>query len=276
MAFKTNLDVRDLTPSMEYKLPSAGIPYLAKYPDFPETVVIKPFSMATEAYLMGNATAVDKMQYITSAVAKFPNGFDLNDLLVSDEYLILAIARALTYGEKYSFRCQCPSCGYSSIEDVIVPDNLPVKVWSRDTPPKCEILLPVSKDMIEVKWLTIKDDREISKFIKQTESIGASGNVNNGWVRRTAYHLKSVNGGEPDNMMDAEAYMKRLPGPDVVAFNDLIEQNGCGIKYDWWIKCDKCSFLYDRSVPITSDFFRRNQVGRSDSNAEANQPASGS
>ena len=224
---------------------------------------------------MGNATASDKMQYITSMVANFPIGFNTDDLLVNDEYLILAIARALTYGEKYSFRCQCPSCGYSSVEEIVIPDSLPVRVWDRESHPSCDIILPVSKDTIELKWLTIKDDREIAKFVKRVESTNSANPVNVGWIRRMAYHVKSINGGEPDQISDVEEYLKRLPGPDMVNFVDAIEEKGCGIKYEWWLSCDKCSFLYDRSVPITSDFFRRNQVGRAVPNPKTDQPAQG-
>ena len=35
-----------------------------------------------------------------------------SDLLIADEFAILAIARAQTYGETYQFRSQCPNCAH--------------------------------------------------------------------------------------------------------------------------------------------------------------------
>lgn len=274
MAIKSNAAKARLLPvEMEYKLPSAGIPYLTKHPDFPEIIKIRPYNIETEAYLLGNSTTIDKMQFILSKVASWPAGFDLNELLVSDQFTVLAIARAQTYGEDYMFRTQCPQCGAQDLETIKVPEQLPVRVWDRADPPVLDVLLPRVKDKITLKFYTIANDRETTKFIRDLKQVGGSGDANLGYIRRLAYHIKEVNGGAPDSIAEAEQYLLQLDGSDLVVFRDAIDKLSCGIQYEWFITCNKCGFLYERDMPIASDFFRRNQTGGRPNTAAATKAA---
>lgn len=263
MPIKTNYANIEKVPiiRMEYRLPSAGLPYLEKFPDFPESIGIRSYSIETEGYLMGNSTMADKMRFITAKVADLPDRFDINELLLADEFTILAIARAQTYGETYQFRAQCPNCAHQELIDVKVPENLPVKVWKRSEPPKLEVRMPHSKDLVEVRLLTIRDDMEASRYVAEMKALsqGVSEDAL-GYMRRVAHQIKSVNGGTPDNIAEADQYVQRLQGPDMSELSAFIDEMACGIKYDWTICCDKCAFVYERFIPIAGDFFRRNRA----------------
>ena len=262
---RTNLDNNVPAVEMEYKLPSAGLPYLRQCPQFPETVKIRPYTLETEGYLMGNGTMHDKMAFVTGKVAALP-GIDAGDLYLADQFMILAIARALTYGETYSFRSQCPSCGYVETANIRVPEALPVKVWSRTAPPKLEVRLPCG-DTVGLKFMTVAEDGAVNKYVREMLSRSAGAGASEapiGYMRRMAYHLASVNGDVPRTIAEADQYVVRLVGSDMIAYQDAIDEQGCGIQYDWWITCDKCQFVYERSIPIVGDFFRRNRGRRTD------------
>ncbi len=265
--------------AMEYRLPSAGLPYLKKFPEFPETVVISPYTMETEGYLLGVTSTHDKMTFVTGKVTKLPSGFNVNELLIADEFFILAVARALTYGEMYSFRCQCPNCGHLESPQMRVPDELPVKVWDRQSPPVLERRLPCG-DLVGFKFMTVREDDQANRYVR--ELVNKSGDTANvaegpiGYMRRMAYHVETVNGDPPANIAEADQWVMKLKGPDMVAFTEAINQLGCGIRYDWIIECDKCQYIYERTIPLVGDFFRGNQIRRSltpsKSRDEAQQP----
>jgi hypothetical protein len=264
MPLRTNID-KVPAVEMEYKLPSAGLPYLAEHPDFPASIKISPYSMRTEAHLVGNATMSDKMAFITSKVAALPKDFPMDSLLVADEFAILAIARALTYGEDYVFRTQCPNCDVIGTETIKVPDGLPVRVWDRTKPPSLSVKLPVCGDMVSLQMLTIGNDKATHNYARSMAAQSdAFDPVSIGWTRRMAYHIAAVNGGAPSDIAEAEQWMLKLKGADEVAFVESITEHQCGIKFDWWITCDRCQFTYERNIPIASDFFRRNRPRRSD------------
>jgi hypothetical protein len=261
---KSNISTVPALP-MEVWLPSVGLPYLKLHPDFPETVTVEPFSLETEGYLMGNSTSHDKRKFITGRVAKLPPGFNVGELVVADQFLILAVARALTYGETYTFRCQCPNCDVTETINIKVPEQLPVKVWSRLNPPAMEVTLPNGGDKVGLKLITVNEDGAVNKFIRDLRSAGgAVSEASVAYVRRMAHHLASVNFTDIVNIDEAEQYMRMLVGPNMVAFSEAVEDQSCGIDYTWWISCDKCGFAYDRSIPIVGDFFRGNRSRRPD------------
>lgn len=274
MAIKSNLDQIPVR-KMEFKLPSAGIPYLSKCPDFPETIEIRPFSLETEAILVSNKTGNEKMARITERVVTLPQPLTVNDLLVADQFVILAIARALTYGETYKFHVTCPACRHREEVNVQIPEQLPVKVWERtkvvgegdkaSSSPflyPIEITLPTCKDRVGVQFLTVGADGSMDRFEKQLHAASRGSNqdaAQAAYLRRLAHSVVSVNGGAPEHVEEAVEYVKRLQGPDMAAFKKAVDDNACGIDYDWPISCDACQHIYSASFPIASDFFRGNR-----------------
>lgn len=254
---RTNLDQVPVK-SMEFILPSGGLPYVGKTEVPFQTAVVKPYTFDTESILIGNLTGHEKMRQITSKVVDLPPGLTVDDLLISDQFVILAIARALTYGESYKFKAICPKCAYNESITVAIPDQLPVKKWLPETVLPFETVLPVSKDRVAIKYLTVREDglidafeRKASKESKDFDDSGAS------YTRRMAHHLVSVNTDKPQSIDEAEKYIRRLFGEDMAAYKELIQDNTCGILYEWKVCCDKCKHDYGVTFPIASDFFRR-------------------
>lgn len=270
MALKSNLAQRVPPTLEEFKLPSAGIPYLAKYPKFPETVKIAPYSAMTEAVLTTSLSATDKMAEITRRVAtNIPQGFDINSLLVTDQFFIIAVARALTYGEVYKFPAPCPACDYNYIAQVKVPAEIPTVIWDRAKPPHPEVTLPVIKDLVSLKFLTVGEDNEINRFqrdlvAKKSSDVAAEEQA---YIRRLASHIDAVGGGRPDNIGEADDFIRNLSGADIVELQNAIRTQASGIKFEWTVSCDRCGHLYEKSIPIAADFFRRNRVGHEDAKA---------
>lgn len=270
MAIKTNLDSGSLpAQQVEFKLPSGGVPYRDEYKDFPSTAVIEPYSFETEEILRSSISAKKKVVDILAAVVKnFPDGFDFGKMLSGDHAVIMAIARSLTYGEKYSFSVECPACEHVEKHTIKVPDELPVKTWNfagpGDFAKHSTLTLPRCKDRIKVRWPTIGDSSEETE---KQDTVGSAALVKSAdkWRGRDlilsyAERIESVNNSAPDSIAEAAGYVFRLKGVDKIALEDFFVDNGCGIDPNWSIICDKCKTKYTRSVPIAADFFRRNRV----------------
>ena len=258
MAIKSNSE-KVPAAKLELKLPSAGITYGI---DFPDTVTVKPFSLRTEATLAGNMTALEKMNAITMAVASFGDAkFNAAELLMADQYFILAVARALTYGENYEFTTKCPACDKLERVSLKVPDNLPIRVWDKAKPPVLKVKLPHTKDLVEFRYATVTDEQQVEAYSKSLRTAGGEGPAVDDmvYIRSKSKQLVSVNGGKPEDISEADGYVSSISGADMAALQDAISENQPGIQYLWRVMCDKCGHKYDHFVPIAQDFFRRNR-----------------
>lgn len=267
MAIKTNLNGNALSASTrEYRLPSGGVTYRDKFPTFPDTIIITPYSYRTEGVLSTNLTYFKKLAIISGMVVQnFPEGFDPANLLNADVVTILAIARGLTYGEVYKFSSLCDNCGHKEPHTVKVPDDLQVKTWSHKTMAalvkESTILLPHCKDKVAIGFLTLKDEDEIisgaAAVRKQvTDTAAALTSYGDQQIRRVAQRIVSVNTTTPDNLDEAINYVGKISGADMVALNKALVDLEPGLDFDWRIRCEKCSHEYVAEVPMAMQFFR--------------------
>lgn len=263
MAIKSNLDAieaeRGAIHTGIFKLPSAGRLYGK---DFPETVAVQAFGFATEDVLIQPGSSLKKMlQIVQDVVTNFPPDFDHSKLLAGDVFAIIAVARSLTYGQDYKFKATCEACGTPEIITIKVPEQLPIISWENKTLDQLNgewvVALPVARDSVTIRPLTIKeelaleDSRRIAKV---------SGSDDHPKVYEVAAHIRSVNGGEPDTIIEAVTYVRRLRGDDMTVLSKAISDCSPGINLGYDLMCDKCSHTYSTAIPLGSDFFRRNRV----------------
>lgn len=262
MPITSNLDSGKIAPIMqEYNLPSYGLTYDGK---FGPLVTVRPYSFNTEKILLTNLKGSEKLVKIAAAVTHAPSDFDINNFLMADILTILAIARGLTYGEEYSFRATCPECGTKENCRVKVPTELSVKTWAdystkEDLEKAMEFNLPIGKDRVAIKLLTIGDEISLERTATQNAAASRTDIAEERYMIRLAMQLRSVNGGVPDNLQEAREYIKRLEGENMVTYERTLDAMSIGIVFAWKIACDGCGFQYDANVPMgTGGFFRRN------------------
>lgn len=283
MALESNLNSMKI-PAREqvHKLPSGCYTY---GDSLPKELAIKPYSFVTEGYLISNRKWHDKMKAILEKVTVFPEGFDLDQLLVADAYFIFACARALTYGEHYTFTTKCPACGHEEKHTFSVPEELPVHIWfNGEDPIKPKkgsdvnatenvskrggsmvddkfftVELPYIKDAVQLQFPTLGGERLLGERFATLEKSGATNVTEEQEIARIASHIHSVNGGMPDTPFEAEDYVKAIEGVDMVALADAITEKECGISFTGEIECENCGHIYPNELPLRADFFRRSR-----------------
>jgi hypothetical protein len=263
MNLKTNIS--KIAPSVgEFKLPSGGVFYGS---DFPKNIKIRPYGFITEAILVTNLTSTEKMIGILKDVIEVPDGFDLTSLLIEDQSMILAIARALTYGEKYNFSSVCPSCGFSEKHSLTVPDEIPCKIWTTD-PEEAKkspsfvctrnftFRLPECKDTIELRYLTIADNDRAIRYGEEKKKVITAYNAT--FIRRLAMHIKSINGEDVGSDWEQveNDFILKLRGADMAELKKKIDDCSCGVIQQWDIACKKCSTPYKALIQLPNGFFR--------------------
>lgn len=279
--FNTNLDKIAPTVS-EYRLPSQGLAYGGS---FPSTIKIKPYSFVTESILVTNLSSTEKIVAILKAVAEFPEDFDPYDTLIPDQYMILAIARALTYSEKYIFDATCTYCGTKETVKLAVPDEIPCKFWVSDpvekTPSKksnyptesesilqpgeinikdLQFRLPVCKDTVTIRPLSLRDNESSMKYADEAKKLKSA--VRSPlFMRQHAMRVKSLNGVDvspEDYKYIEEQWLPRLIGQDLAMFRERIDALEPGIVTTWNMVCpnQSCGRAYDAFIPIIGNFFR--------------------
>lgn len=268
MAIKSNLDTGTISSySREFVLPSGGILYRKGKAEFPNSVVVEPFSFSVEGIMTTNLHYYEKLQLVAErVVTNFPKDFDFGKLLIADVVAIMTLARGLTYGETYRFSTTCPACEAGEQHTIKIPDELPVKNWNYTSAADLEantmIELPRIKDKIALRFLTLSEEKELTQAAAATrkqisEDAAARTGFGDLTISRIARRIKTVNGTVPDNLTEAVAYVRRITGPDMVALNDGLDAAECGIDFTYLIECAKCKYQYSHKVPMAMDFFRR-------------------
>lgn len=265
MSFKSNAKAVP-AQSREFVLPSRGLAYKRKCPDFPQNVIVVPYSYNTEAVLSTNMSYLHKLAAIAGQViSNVPKGFDVRDLLSADLVAVMTLARGLTYGETYKFTTVCPECSEPESHSVKVPDDIGTKSWDYPDFETMEadmvVLLPHVKDRVVFRHLTIADEIAIETSVRATsKQVTDEARLKTGLGRpeilRPAYRIVSVGGGVPDSMQESIEYVAALRGIDKVALDKAMEEKGCGLVFGWNISCPKCQATYPVEVPMALDFFR--------------------
>ncbi len=282
----------------EFALPSGGLPYRVKFPDFPVIARVGSFTFKDEAILTTNMGLLDKMSWITKSVFQnLPAGFDIDDLIDEDQMVIMALARGQTYGESYAFSTLCGNCGHREAHEMKIPDQLPVRNWKFKTLEELEAhlttQLPKTKDVVRLRNMTVgitkrrakEDEAETnpdtaapeaadqprktpgkSVIVKKVDPAASAKVVLAelpkeavNWLTGFAWRIESVNGTTPDSVQEAAEYLLKLSGPDRIALQGHRDKSACGIDYDIPIRCDKCKNQFTAFLPIGSSFFRRGQ-----------------
>ena len=246
---------------MQVALPSRGLLYPA---DFPSLLTINAFGFSIEDILLQPGNPLKKLAGIVDSVAKWECDFNGTQLIVGDLYVIIACARALTYGENYRFKEICPNCSHPEIISIKVPERLPVKDWSEfataeDLLKSMTILLPDTKDNIQLRCPTIAQEIEADDFQRKAKAAGKT-DMESRTVISVANKIETVNGGAPDNLAEAVGYIRGLRGPDKVELEAKVEEIQPGISLAWTLLCDSCSHQWDVKIPLSGDFFRRNRA----------------
>lgn len=237
-----------------FNLPSQGAFYNGKLPN--GSVEIRKLTIREEATLASNGMSVtDRIKAIIRACTKFPEGFDPEDLLLTDRMAVLLALRTYTFGADYRFKWRCPACNAPNASTVNVVHDLDEKTPAAGAVEPIEVVLPDAKVTVGVRFLRGRDEVAI---IKQSKKLALQNTVDPSdpsHIYRLAMQIVTIDN-RPVTLQEAEIVVGNFTMADSAAMRNAIEDAETGIDTELPVTCRSCATETELPLPFDAEFFR--------------------
>ena len=237
-------------------LPSRGLVYAEDSAmSGQETIDIRAMTAKDEDILTSRAL-IKKGTVITHLLQGciINKAIDVEDMLIGDRNAIMTALRVTGYGPDYEVKVECPACGEQS-KQVFDLSQLPIKRLG--TPPVAEginlfeVQLPVTKKRVRLKFLTGKDEREITITEERKKKQGSK--ADNLVTQRLKYAITSIEGIEDKTKIGM--FISNMPARDSLFLRRWLDDNEPGIDMKAWMECSHCDEHSEVSLPMGASFF---------------------
>jgi hypothetical protein len=272
-----------LIPWEETTLPSKGLYY-----GWSSGVIgVKAWSAKVDKILATARLAQtgQSIDYMLKECCRFPDGFDVQDLLVGDQIYLLYYLRGITHGNIYEFASTCPNqqCQQVATHTIDLNELVTTIVWANES-------LGSEPFKVSLPYLSKTTGREITASIRYLRVRDANG------IQRAKKAQNMVVGGSRAKIKPRERAQQFVDhSRDEIALDDLVTQNietvivdimgvtdrfkiksivnkmhstDIAVIREWLsentpsietmveIQCAACNEAYRAMLPITESFFR--------------------
>ena len=199
-------------------------------------ISVKPMTFEHEKNVVANMKKdIDPINTLLSDCVK---GVNIADLLLFDKVVLLMKLRQISYGNEYNFKIECPKCSKESDVTMSLDDMIVNKVPEDMTDPR-EVLLPVTKRKIMIRFPRVKDE----VYLVNTQV------ANDNFYR----FVQSVEG--IDDLLIINKFIKKLPLRDIKKLINEMNRPDLGLDPRFLFECPACGKETELSIPITANFF---------------------
>lgn len=242
-------------PTEIVPLPSTGKVYPQESSLYgTETVEIKSMTAKEEDILTSKAL-LKKGTVITELIKSCMVDKSVNvlDLLTGDRNALMVAIRITGYGPEYSVEMECPECGVKSPHDFNLAE-LPIKrLEIEPSIPGVNIFefkLPKSGKIVKFRFMTGRDEEEISATAEKQKKLGLSTESN--ITTNLLYSIVSIDGIE-DRAKIAN-FVKVMPAMDSLALRNYMRDNEPGITMKQDTTCNACGHSEEVNMPLGVTF----------------------
>jgi len=238
-------------------LPSQGIVYpKSSGLHGRQSVEIKSMTAREEDILMSRA--YNKMgTTITELIRSclIEKTIDPADLLVGDRQALLVAIRVTGYGQDYKCDVNCGVCDKRGTDtfdlSTLEVENIKVNPVSPGVN-EFEVMLPVSKKRVVLKFMTGRDEEELTTTIERRKKIFGD-QAENTITSRLAHQVISIDGVTDKNKINTFAI--NMPARDSKFLRDYVAKNEPGLKMKVSYRCSHCGETSEVALPIGANFF---------------------
>lgn len=176
-----------------------------------------------------------------------------SDLLVGDRNAIMVAVRITGYGAEYEVEVDCEECG-SKTPHMFNLAELPIRRLEIE-PVEAglnafEMVLPVSKKVVKFKFLTGRDEEEITTLAEKQKKLALGTDTN---VTTSLMHtIISVDG--ITDRAKLSNFIKMMPARDSLALRNYIRDNEPGIILRQEASCESCGHEEVLDMPLGVSF----------------------
>ena len=180
-------------PTEIVPLPSGGKYYPDGHPLTSGEVEVK-YMTAKEEDILTSQNLIKQGKVIDVLLESLVQGdFDMNDMLIGDKNAVMIAARVLGYGKDYEFEMEDPTTGEKE-KQVLDLTTLNHKEIDFDNDYTFE--LPNSKRVLGWKFITQRDENEISEELKALRKVTRKSGIEQEVTTRLRKVITSVDGDE--------------------------------------------------------------------------------
>ena len=238
-------------------LPSAGLIYPADSALYKaETIEIKAMTAREEDILTSRAL-IKKGTVITELLKScmLDKSIDVDSMISGDRNAIMTAIRITGYGSTYSCEVNCPICGETNKQDFDLAE-LPIKRLQIEPAVEGANLfsyaLPMSKKVVQFKFLTGRDESEISQELdRRKKKLGLE--TESLITTRLQYSIISIEGIKDKGKI--AQFIRNMPAGDSRSLRKYMDDNEPGIEMKADMVCSSCSEQSEVRLPMGASFF---------------------
>lgn len=243
-------------PLESVPLPSNGVVYPSDSAlHMRETVEIRSMTAREEDILTSRAL-IKKGTVITELIKSclIDKKIYVPDMLAGDRNAIMVALRITGYGAEYVVEADCPKCNVRSKQEFNLGD-MPIKRLQIEPVTKgqnvFEFKLPTTKKTVHFKFLTGRDEEEISTIQERAKKQGAQ--ADNIVTNRLQFAIVSIDG--KTDRAAINGFIRNMPARDSMGLRKFIDANEPGIEMKGNFDCPSCSDINEVRVPLGASFF---------------------
>lgn len=237
-------------------LPSAGKVYPASSTLHGMEVVEIRSMTAREEDILTSQALLKKGTVITELIKSclVDKTINPNDLLIGDRNALMVAIRITGYGAEYDAEIQCNECQVKAPAHFNLGE-LPIqRLEIEPVQPGLnlfEFQLPYSKKNIKFKFLSGKEEEEISVTAEKQKKLGL-GQGDHAVTTGLLYSIVSVEGIE--DRAKISNFIKMMPARDSLALRNFIKDNEPGIRMKQDATCSACGHTEEVNMPLGVSF----------------------
>ena len=239
-----------ITLSADVTLPSNGVMYGEADS---ASVTVSALTMQEEKILADPSR--QRSDVMNTVISQCVTGLTIpyDELLIGDRMFLLFMVRNVSYGAGYDMNLKCPGCSNNFAHHIEIPGDISIRMLEDGDEEPFFVTSSVTEDVIGLRLLRVKDEKEIQRYSRQKASTNSSGDVAHTY--RLAKHIVSVNGVEMSSVK-AKEYVEGLYSRESYEIVDAIDDMTPGPRISMDIVCPHCGNEYKETMPFTDEFFR--------------------
>ena len=243
-------------PTELVPLPSNGKIYPAESGLCNKTAVEIKAMTAKEEDILTSRALIKKGTVITHLIKSclVDKNIDVDEMTAGDRNAVMTALRITGYGSEYKVQVDCPACGESSKQEFQLTE-LPIK--NLEIHPVAEganlfeFTLPVTKKKVHFRFLTGKDEQEISIMSERKKKQGMQSD--NLITTKLQYSIVAIDGISDKGKIGM--FIRGMPARDSLAIRRFMDENEPGIEMKSWMDCPHCDTNSEVRLPLGASFF---------------------
>ena len=239
-------------------IPSEGKVYSKGSPLYNLSTIDIRAMTANEEDILTSRALIKKGTVITSLIRAcvIDKSVDISGMLSGDRNALMVAIRVTGYGPQCKAEVNCPACGERSAQEFDL-GSLPIKRLKVTPVNEGENIfsfnLPVTKQDIHFRFLTGKDEEEISIENTRMQKMFPDRETDNLVTARLENCIISVGGVTDRNKV--RKFVKNMPAFDSRKLRTYMDKNEPGIEMKSRMLCPHCDTGSEVELPLGAGFF---------------------